>query len=183
MAISSAIRKATTDAIRSSVTTERKWVELGELVKTEYHTAEAFTAIKDEFLDDVVYPAMGDDAVRIMRAEIPRTNTKEFKGASATQQAEWIAAGKAKVSVRGMGSSYFARVRDKYAFPKVVSEDEAEAEGEAEATPEGRTVDATYCMERTTQCIKRLQKSEAPPKHLKRLIEIYTEANKLLAEG
>ena len=183
MAISSAIRKATTDAIRSSVTTERKWLELGELVKTEYHTAEAFTAIKDEYLDDVVYPAMGDDAVRIMRAEIPRTNSKEFKAASATMQAEWIAAGKAKVSVRGMGSSYFARVRDKYAFPPVKVEGEDEAEGEAEATPEGRTVDATYCMERTTQCIKRLQKSEAPPKHIKRLIELYTEANKLLAEG
>jgi hypothetical protein len=182
MAISSAIRKATTDAIRSSVTTERKWLELGELVKTEYHTAEAFTAIKDEYLDDVVYPAMGDEAVRVMRAEIPRTNSKEFIGASATQQATWVADGKAKVSVRGMGSSYFARVR-KYAFPPVKVEEEAEAEGEAEATPEGRTVDATYCMERTTQCIKRLQKSEAPPKHLKRLIELYTEANKLLAEG
>lgn len=176
------VKKATQDAIRSQATTDKKWLEVGSVVKSEYASADALTAIKDEFLDEVIYPAMGDDAVRIMRAEIPRTNSKEFIGASATQQAAWIAAGKAKVSVRGMGSSYFARVR-KYAFPPVKVEDEAEAEGEAEATPEGRTADATYCMERTTQCIKRLQKSEAPPKHIKRLIELYTEANKLLAEG
>ena len=176
------VKKATQDAIRSQATTDKKWLEVGSVVKSEYASADALTAIKDEFLDEVIYPAMGDDAVRIMRAEIPRTNSKEFIGASATQQAAWVADGKAKVSVRGMGSSYFARVR-KYAFPPVKVEGEDEAEAEGEATPEGRTVDATYCMERTTQCIKRLQKSEAPPKHLKRLIELYTEANKLLAEG
>ena len=171
------VKKATQDAIRSQATTDKKWLEVGAVVKSEYASADAFTAIKDEFLDEVIYPAMGDEAVRVMRAEVPRKDTKEFIGASATQQAAWVAAGKAKISVRGKGNSFFSRIRDRYAFPTAKDDDE-KADTEQKATD-----DATYCTERTTQCIKRLQKSEAPPKHLKRLIEIYTEANKLLTEG
>jgi hypothetical protein len=152
------VKKATQDAIRSQATTDKKWLEVGSVVKSEYANAEAFTAIKDEFLDDVVYPAMGDDAVRIMRAEIPRTNTKEFKGASATQQAEWIAGGKAKVSVRGKGNSYFARIRDVYAFPTVKDESEDDDKSK-ETTPESTQV---KLLKKATELLAALQKDEAP---------------------
>lgn len=175
--IPSNIKKVVTDAIKSEATTGKKWLEVGNVVRTEYASAEALTAIKDEFLDEVIYPAMGDETVRIMRAEVPRKDSKEFIAASATQQAAWVAAGKAKISERGKGNSFFSRIRDRYAFPTAKDDDE-KADTEQKATD-----DATYCTERTTQCIKRLQKSEAPPKHLKRLLEIYAEANKLLAEG
>lgn len=133
MAISEKVKKSSTDAIRSDVKTEGKWKVAGTDVATEYTSAEAFTAIKDEYLDEVVYPAMGDEAVRIMRAEVPRSNSKQFKEAGETQQFAWVALGKAKISTRGKGSSYFARVR-KYAFGEVEVEGETEGETEAERT-------------------------------------------------
>lgn len=176
--IPSNIKKVVTDAIKSEATTGKKWVEVGNVVRTEYASAEALKAIKDEFLDEVIYPAMGDETVRIMRAEVPRKGTKEWNGASATQQAAWTTLGKAKISERGKGGSYFFRICDKYAFPTPKDESDEKASTEQKATD-----DATYCTERTTQCIKRLQKSEAPPKHLKRLLELYAEANRLIAEG
>jgi hypothetical protein len=134
MAISDRVKKSSTDAIRADVKTEGKWKQAAADIAGDYVSAEAFTAIKDEYLDEVVYPAMGDDAVRIMRAEVPRSNSKAFKGAGETQQAAWLELGKAKVSTRGKGSSYFARVR-KYAFGgDDEAEGEAEGEGEAERT-------------------------------------------------
>lgn len=150
------VKKATQDAIRSQATTDKKWLEVGSVVKSEYASADAFTAIKDEFLDEVIYPAMGDEAVRVMRAIVPRSNSKEFIGASATQQAAWVAAGKAKVSVRGKGSSYFARIRDIYAFPTVKDESEDEAK---ETTPESNQV---KLLKKATELLAALQKDEAP---------------------
>jgi len=174
MAISSTVKKTSTDAIQLEAKTGKKWKEAGDAIRAEYASAEAFTAIKDEYLDTVVYPALGDEAVRVMRAVIPRSNSKEFIGASATQQAEWVADGKAKISVRGTANSLFARVRDKYAFPSAV-ESEPESEGANK-----RTDDVTYCMERNTQCEKRLQKSETPPKNIAKVLALYAEINKLL---
>jgi len=175
MAISSTVKKTSTDAIQLEAKTGKKWKEAGEAIRAEYASAEAFTAIKDEYLDTVVYPALGDEAVRIMRAVIPRSNSKEFIGASATQQAEWVADGKAKISVRGTANSLFARVRDKYAFPSVADDTETESEGANK-----RTDDVTFCMERNTQCEKRLQKSETPPKNIAKVLALYAEINKLL---
>ena len=176
--IPSNVRKVVTDAIKSEATTGKKWVEVGNVVRAEYASAEALEAIKDEFLDEVVYPAMGDETVRIMRAEVPRKGTKEWNAASPTQQAAWTTLGKAKISERGKGGSYFFRICHKYAFPTVKDESEEKADVEQKATD-----DATYCQERTLQCIKRLQKSEKPPKQLQRLLTIYEEAARLLTEG
>jgi hypothetical protein len=177
MAISSTVKKTSTDAIQLEAKTGKKWKEAGDAIRAEYASAEAFTAIKDEYLDTVVYPALGDEAVRIMRAVIPRKNSKDFIGASATQQAEWLADGEAKISVRGTANSLFARVRDKYAFPSVADDTETESESEG---ANKRTDDVTYCMERNTQCEKRLQKSETPPKNIAKVLALYAEINKLL---
>ena len=151
MAISEKVKKSSTDAIRSDVKTEGKWKVAGTDVATEYTSAEAFTAIKDEYLDEVVYPAMGDEALRIMRAEVPRSNSKQFKEAGQTQQAAWTELGKAKISTRGKASSYFARVR-KYAFGEV----EGETEGETEAE---RTLRAVI-NEGVAALIKKCQKAD-----------------------
>ena len=150
------VKKATQDAIRSQATTDKKWLEVGSVVKSEYASADALTAVKDDYLDDVIYPAMGDEAVRVMRAIVPRTNSKEFIGASATQQAAWVAAGKAKVSVRGKGNSYFTRIRDIYAFP--TPKDEAKDEAK-ETTPESNQV---KLLKKATELLAALQKDEAP---------------------
>lgn len=151
------VKKATQDAIKSEATTGKKWVEVGNVVRTEYASADAFTAIKDEFLDEVVYPAMGDETVRIMSAIVPRSNSKEFIGASATQQAAWTKAGKAKVTERGKGSSFFSRIRDKYAFPTAeTDEDESDTDSKS---PEANQV---KLLKKATELLTALQKDEAP---------------------
>lgn len=116
--IKESIKRLFRDALTIEAKGEKKWLELGNEVRNEYSGPEALDAIKEEFLDEVIFPALGDDAVRVMRAEIPRTNSKEFKGASATQQAEWLAIGAAKKTVRGKAHSNYTRVRDDYAWPK-----------------------------------------------------------------
>jgi hypothetical protein len=157
MAISEKVKKSSTEAIRSAIKTDNKWKAAGDDVGAEYVSAEAFTTIKNEYLDEVVYPAMGDEAVRIMRAVVPRSNSKDFKEAGETQQAAWAELGKAKISVRGMGSSYFARVR-KYAFGETEADDETETETETETEAE-RTLRAVI-NEGVAALIKKCQKAD-----------------------
>lgn len=116
--IKESIKRLFRDALSIEAKGEKKWLELGLEVRNEYSGPEALDAIKDEFLDEVIFPALGDDAVRVMRADIPRTNSKEFKGASPTLQAEWLAIGAAKISWRGKAHSNYTRVRNDYAWPK-----------------------------------------------------------------
>jgi len=169
--ISSNVKKTSTDAIQSELKSSKKWKEAGAVIAAEYENAEAFTAIKDEYLDEVVYPAMGDEALRIMRAELPRKGSKEWNAASETQQAAWAALNTAKIGVRGSANSLFARVRDRYAFPK--SSDDKGAD-------QKRTDDTTYCLERNAQCEKRLQKAEVAHKNTGKILALYAEINKLL---
>jgi hypothetical protein len=114
--IQSNIKKAVTDAIRAEGTVAKKWAEVGSVVRGEYETREAVEAIRAEFLDEVIYPAMGDDSLRVIRAELPRKGTKDWNAASSEQQAAWSQLNDAKKTVRGKGSVYFGRVVE-YAFP------------------------------------------------------------------
>ena len=114
--IQSNIKKAVTDAIRAEGTVAKKWAEVGSVVRGEYDTRESFEAIRAEFLDEVIYPAMGDETIRIMRAELPRKGSKDWNAASAEQQAAWSQLNEAKKTQRGKGSVFFGRVAE-YAFP------------------------------------------------------------------
>lgn len=114
--IDATVKKALTDAIRGDVTTTRKWVQAGQTVALAYTGPEAFEAVRAQVLDEVIYPAMGDDAVKVIRAEVPRKGGKEWNGATTDQQAAWAALTEAKKTVRGSGSVYFGRVV-RYAWP------------------------------------------------------------------
>jgi len=114
--IQSNIKKVVTDAIRAEGAVAKKWSEVGSVVRGEYETREAVEAIRAEFLDEVIYPAMGDDSLRVIRAEVPRKGSKEWSGATSEQQAAWSQLNDAKKTVRGKGSVYFGRVVE-YAFP------------------------------------------------------------------
>ena len=92
---------------------------------------------------------MGEDAVRVMRAELPRKGSKEWNGASSALQAEWSAQNEAKKDVRGKGSVYFGRVL-KYAFPE-------DATGEPSAPRDLKT----RCIEELTALVKAVQKAES----------------------
>lgn len=114
--IQSNIKKAVTDAIRAEGTVAKKWSEVGSAVRGEYESREAFETIRAEFLEQVIYPAMGDEAMRIIHAEVPRKGSKDWSSATADQQAAWSQLNDAKKTIRGKGSVYFGRIAD-YAWP------------------------------------------------------------------
>ena len=114
--INATIKKTVTDAIATEQRGERKWADAGAAVRAEYATLEAFEAVRAQFLDEVIYPAMGDDAIKVIRAEVPRKGSKDWNEATTEQRAAWSQLNDAKKTVRGKGSVYVGRV-SKYAFP------------------------------------------------------------------
>ena len=150
--IDSNVKKTVTTAIQAETTTARRWLTAGEVVRNAYASADALEAVRAEFLDQVIYPALGDDAVRILAAEVPRKGSKEWNGASADRQAEWSAANDAKKTVRGKGSVMFGRVV-KYAFPP----------DESERGPTAQRDLKTRMTEELAALIKACQKAESAP--------------------
>lgn len=150
--IDSNVKKEVTDAIRGELATGKKWVKAGQTVAAAYAGPEALDAIRADFLDQVIYPALGDDAVRILAAEVPRKGSTEWNSASADRQAEWTAANDAKKTVRGKGSVMYGRVV-KYAWP-------------TDATDKGPTAPRdlkTRMNEELAALIKACQKAESAP--------------------
>lgn len=131
--IAANIKKAVTDAISTENKATRKWQDAGIACRAEYANREALEAVRAAFLDEVIYPALGDDAVRIMTAEVPRKGSKDYNSSSPTQQAAFAELQKAKVTVRGKGSVYFGRVLE-YAYPV-----EADSEPRVKRTLRTRT--------------------------------------------
>ena len=110
------LKNAVKDAISTEKTCEKKWKKVGDIAKQDFASALAFDEVKQAFLDEVIYPAMGDETVKVMKMVVPRKGTKDWNAASQTQQDAWAAFGKAKVTERGKGHSYFSRIRDVYAL-------------------------------------------------------------------
>lgn len=146
--INSNIKKVVTDAIATESKAERKWLDVGAAVRAEYASEEALNEVRAQFLGQVIYPAMGEYAVRAIRAEVPRKGTKDWNDAGAEQQAAWSELNETKKTVRGKGSVYFGRVV-KYAFPS-----------EAEAEPAAKRDLKTRLNEELAALIKACQKSE-----------------------
>lgn len=148
------LKNAVKDAIGTEETSKKKWKKVGTEAKKEFASALAFDEVKQAFLDEVIYPAMGDETVRIMKMEIPRKGTKDWNAASQTQQDAWAAFGAAKVTERGKGNSYFSRIRDVYAWPveKVEGDDK----------PNARDLKTRF-NEELAALIKAAQKAEHPP--------------------
>ena len=161
--ITAAIKKTVTDAITSTVKAENKWLATGEVVRAEYADKSALEAIRSQFLSEVIYPAMGDGAVRVIEAVIPAKNHKDYIGASYEMRTQWDFISQAKKDVRGKGSVYFGRVL-KYAFPEATTEAESSEADKAAKSPRGRI--AGKAGELQTM----IQKQEALPEHDKALL-------------
>lgn len=142
------LKNTVKDAIATENKAERKWFDVGAAGRAEFANEAALNEVRAKFLDEVIYPAMGAEAVKIIRAEIPRKGTKDWNDAGATQQAAWTAINEAKKTVRGKGSVYFGRVV-KYAFPS-----------EAESEPAAKRDLKTRLNEELSALIKACQKSE-----------------------
>lgn len=166
--ITANIKKVVTDAIKADTSAARKWLTVGESVRAEYTTREALEAVRAEFLTEVIYPAMGDDAVKVINADIPAKNHKDYVGASTELRAQWDAMKDMKATVRGKGSVFFGRVL-KYAYPKDEGKGEGKGEGEsseATATKSPRSRIAARLGEAQTM----IQKQEALTEHDKALL-------------
>jgi hypothetical protein len=147
--ITATIKKTVTDAITSTVKAENKWLATGEVVRAEYADKAALEAVRAEFLSEVIYPAMGEEAVRVIEAVIPAKNHKDYIGATAELRAQWDSMSEAKKTVRGKGSVYFGRVI-KYAYPET---DKAEAE---DATEQAKLLKLASAL------LVRIQKDASP---------------------
>jgi hypothetical protein len=161
--ISANIKKVVTDAITSTAKAEKKWVLVGEAVRTDYADKAALDAVRAEFLAEVIYPAMGEEAVRVIEAVIPAKNHKDYIGASTEMRAQWDSMSEAKKDVRGKGSVNFGRV-SRYAFPQSTTEAESAEADKAAKSPRGRI--ASRIGEAQTM----IQKQEALPEHDKALL-------------
>ena len=161
--ISQNIKKTVTDAITSTVKAERKWLATGEVVRAEYADKAALDAIRSQFLSEVIYPAMGDTAVRVIEAVIPAKNHKDYIGATTELRAQWDFMSNAKKDVRGKGSVYFGRVV-KYAFGNDTTEAESSEADKSAKSPRGRI--AGKAGELQTM----IQKQEALLEHDKALL-------------
>jgi hypothetical protein len=147
------IIKTTRDAISCDVKAGNKWQEAGNAVRAEFVGREAFETVRAAFIDQVIVPALGDEAVRIIAAEVPRKGTTAHKAATESQRTAWAELNDAKKTVRGKASVYFGRIL-KYAFPKDA------AEGEGDDKP-AATIQAK-ALKAATALLAMLQKDEAP---------------------
>jgi|LauGreDrversion4_2_1035121.scaffolds.fasta_scaffold61918_1 hypothetical protein len=148
------LKNAVKDAISTEKTCEKKWKKVGDIAKQDFASALAFDEVKQAFLDEVIYPAMGDETVKVMKMVVPRKGTKDWNAASQTQQDAWAAFGKAKVTERGKGHSYFSRIRDVYAWP--------EPKVEGDDKPKARDLKTRF-NEDLAALIKAGQNAEHPP--------------------
>jgi hypothetical protein len=147
------LKKSVRNAIAAEKTTDNKWKAVGDIAKMEFESAAALESVRPQFLAEVIYPAMGDEAVKIIKAELPRKGSKDWNDASADQQAAWTAVKDAKKTVRGEGSVYFGRVVE-YGWPTPKSNE----------TGAQRTRDLkTRFNEELAALIKAAQNAETPP--------------------
>lgn len=148
------LKNAVKDAIGTEKTCDKKWKKVGTIAASEFSGPLAFDEVKQSFLDDVIYPAMGDETVKVMKMVIPRKGSKDWNDAGQTQQDAWTAFGKAKVTERGKGHSYFSRIRNDYAWP--------EAKVEGDDKPKTRDLKTRF-NEELAALIKAAQNAEHPP--------------------
>ena len=168
--ISANVKKTGQDAIRTTAKVEKAWKLHGEAVRTDYADKAAFEAIKPEWQREVAYPAMSDTtitdqngkvttftALTIVDYEMPATNHKDYIGASPNLQTFWNDIRKAKAKVRGMASSYFARVRDTYAFPAATTEAESSEADKATKSPRDNVAKKVTDAQTAAQKLEALQ--------------------------
>ncbi len=121
MSISANVKKAFGIAIAGEIANGHKWQGVGKALSAEYATREAAELVKDAIVFEGIIPHMGEEAVRIMSAEMPRKGSKDWNAASANQQAAWTAIKEAKPRVRAAAEVYYNRAMD-YAWPQATTE-------------------------------------------------------------
>ena len=165
---SESIKTAVRGAITAEATNTKKWQAVGMIVRDEL-TKEKFDEVKAAFVAEVVVPAMGDGAIKAFKVDLPRKGTTVYKEACAKTAGyaeQWDAANEAKNSVKRMASTYRARIGE-FAWPT------------AKAEPVPRSL-VTRFNEEITALIKAGEKSEEEPFNIAAVIDLLTDALKLV---
>ena len=155
MAISANVKNIVREAIDTENKALGKWQKVGTTVADEYANLAAFEAVKADFLKDAIYPAMGDNAVAAVNAELPRKNTTEYKERCAKESgyaAQWETANTLKRDTKAKGHTYFDRVCE-----NAFRAEYAAKYGKPETPP--RTL-KTRTIEELTALIKAHEKAE-----------------------
>lgn len=164
---SNTIKATVKDAVTGELATGAKWVKAGEAVRAEIATSAGLDAVRAKFIDDVIVPALGKDAVAALGMELPRKNSTEYAERCAKESgyaAQWHAANEAKKTVRGTASVMYGRVR-KYAY------------GDAEKGPSEPRSLKTRTNEDLAALIKAHEKAEDGNAEVIKYLELALKAN------
>lgn len=149
--------------VRFAVVADEKavgaWKTAGFHVARFYGSAEAFEAVKVQFMADCIIPAIPEAQRAALTKDLPRKGSDEFKTYEGGETA-WNVAQAAKIRARAYVSTQYGRIR-KYAFPP-----EAQESDGAQAK---RTL-ATKIAEGLAAFIKACEKTESAPFDLPREI-------------
>jgi hypothetical protein len=102
--------------IKSTLTTDDKWLSVGQSVRDFFGTETALTEVKAQFLADAIIPALKPVHQKALALELCRKNSAEFNALDAGQKANWETANDAKKDARAIAHTMFTRVV-RYAFP------------------------------------------------------------------
>lgn len=107
--ISVSIQKAVRDAISAGVKSDNKWADTAPIVKADYKTREAFTAVKAEFYVDVCHKALTPEARTAIKAIIPRKTSKDYKSATPAQRMAYDRLQEARTAAQKLCDTWFRR--------------------------------------------------------------------------
>lgn len=158
--------KSVKAAVSADSTMQDKWKACGLLVAKHYTEATLMES-KAQFIVDAIYPALGDDALRIVNADLLRKGSTAYKEKCAkesTYAAQWAAANEAKRNVKAAAHTMFGRIA-KYAWPT-----------ESDGAPATKRELATRLIEDLTKLIKACEASEDESLDLPEIIDFMEQA-------
>ena len=107
---------AVVSTIKSTLTTDDKWLSVGQSVRDFFGTETALTEVKAQFLADAIIPALKPVHQKALALELCRKGSAEFNAFDAGQKDTWETANQAKKDARAIAHTMFTRVV-RYAFP------------------------------------------------------------------
>ena len=159
-------------AIQSELNSNTGWKNAGAECAKLYETGAAFAADADRIKLEVIYPAMGDNVLATIRAELPKKGSEAYVAACAKDGTYAEQHGKVSAlrkSAQSQASVYLSRMRKAAEFAddaadKVKAEKAAQKAEKALAKtlPKGATANHARMVKALGAVLTMIQKDEAP---------------------
>ena len=102
--------------IKSTLTTDDKWLSVGQSVRDFFGTETAINEVKAQFIADAIVPALKSIHQKALSLELCRKGSAQYNEFDAGQKEGWENANQAKKDARAIAHTMFTRVV-RYAFP------------------------------------------------------------------